>query len=448
MDIEVTKRVPFSYEAEQSVLGAILLDGECISEVFEILRPDQFYLKSHRDIYSTMVSMFNQGRPIDAVTLIEDLKAQGIYDEVGKAEYIVKLADSVPITSNVSYYANIVAQKAYIRNLIEACDEISSACYTEEGSAMEIMDMAEQKIYDILKDRTKKSFSTLSELLMEAYDTIELLTDKEKVDSLKILSHFQDLDNLTGGFNNSDLVILAARPGVGKTAFALNIARNVAKYSGKKVCFFSLEMGAQQLATRMLSAEALVDSYKLRNGDIEDEDWIKLAQGCSVLSKFPILVDDNSNITVTEMKAKLRRVNNLGLVIIDYLQLINPGKRSENRVQAVSEITRNLKIMAKDLNVPIITLSQLSRGIESRGENQKPRLSDLRESGSIEQDADSVLFLARDYYADQDDKADENSNIAQCIVAKNRHGATGHIDLQWIPQFTKYVSVETRYDGK
>ncbi|MBC8536613.1 replicative DNA helicase [Feifania hominis] len=431
-------QLPHSMEAEQSVLGSILLDPECISEVAQAIRTEDFYLKKNADIYDVMLDMFNTATPIDAVTLIDRMKIAGVYDEAESRDYILQLVDFVPTTANVMKYAKIIEEKACLRRLIEASQEISETCYSEADELKVIVDSAEQKIFDIAQGRRTKELTPIIEVVTDAYETLNQLAGGNREDYLGVPTHFDDVDKIMGGLNKSDLIILAARPGMGKTSFAINIATNVALLSKKMVAIFSLEMSKEQLVMRMLSGEALVDSYRLRTGEIHDDEWTKLATAASALSTSPIKIDDNSAITVTEMKGKLRREKNLGLVVIDYLQLLHSGRRTENRVQEVSEITRSLKIMAKELNVPVLVLSQLSRATEGRSE-KIPMLSDLRESGSVEQDADIVLFLYRDdYYT----KETEQKNMAKCIIAKNRHGRTDTVDLIWNAQYTKFRTVD------
>ena len=433
--MEGLKQLPYSLEAEQSVLGAILIDPSCINEVISLLKTKHFYVPSHCGIYGVMLEMFNSGNEIDVITLLEKLKARGVYDEAGGKEYLFRLAETVPTSKNVSKYANIVLEKSILRELIIASGDISEMCYEGAGEASEILDAAEQKIYNITRDRDLRKFTTLSEAIIQTLDKLHKLSGDERDNYIGIPTYFSDLDRIIVGLNNSDLILLASRPGIGKTSLALNIARNVAVRAEKTVAVFSLEMSIEQLAARMLSSEALVDSQKLRRGDLNENDWERLASAAGILGNADILFDDSGGITVGEMKAKLRRVKNLGLVIIDYLQLMSSSSRSDNRVQEVSEITRSLKIMAKDLNVPVITLSQLSRASEL-GKGRKPILSDLRESGAIEQDADIVMFLYRD------NTDSEMHNICECIVAKNRHGATEKTELMWIGEYTRFSTRE------
>lgn len=434
-------RLPYSLEAEQSVLGSILIDPQCLYEVIPYIKPHYFYLPQHREIYNIMVRMFSQNNAIDIVTLLDELKKAGVYDEAGGKAYLLQLADMVPSVANAVAYAKIVQDKYYLRSLISASREIIEAASGETDDVRAIMDAAEQKIYDIRQDRTADGLKRISEVILETYDRLQKISSDDKSKFMGLPTGFSELDRLTTGLNRSDLILLAARPAMGKSAFALNIAQTVAK-SGSKVAFFSLEMTNEQNVSRMLSAEASVENQMLRTGELSPDDWVNLAEASDTLSKCEMYFDDTSGITVPEIKAKCRRLRGLGLIVIDYLQLMSSGRRIENRVQEVSEITRGLKIMARDLNVPVLTLSQLSRSTESR-QGHKPMLSDLRESGSIEQDADVVLFLYReDYY----ESNEENHNQATCIIGKNRHGAVGEVPLHWDGAHTRFTSMERYRD--
>lgn len=428
---------PYSLEAEQSVLGSILIDPQCLYQVLEVVKPQYFYLPQHREIFTTMVSMFSQSSAIDIVTLLDELKANGVYDEAGGKAYLLQLAEVVPSVANVMAYAKIVQDKYFLRSLINASKEIIASASEESDDVRSIMDAAEQKIYDIRQDKTTDGVKHVKEVILETYDRLHKISSEEKGRYLGIPTGFSELDRYITGLNRSDLILIAARPAMGKSAFALNIAQNVAK-KGYKVAFFSLEMTSEQNVSRMLSSESMVENTALRSGELNDDDWVKLAQAADTLSKCDIYLDDTSGITVPEIKAKCRRIKGLDLIVIDYLQLMSSGRRIENRVQEVSEMTRALKIMAKDLDVPVITLSQLSRGTESRT-GHKPMLSDLRESGSIEQDADIVLFLYREDYYEQNE---ENHNQATCIIGKNRHGAVGEIPLHWDGAHTRFTTAE------
>lgn len=429
--------IPYSLEAEQSVLGAVLLDPQSLNVALDYVRPEYFYLPQHREIFSAMVRMFSMSSAIDIVTLLDDLKVNGVYDEAGGKAYLFQLAQMVPTIANVAAYAQIVQDKFYLRSLIGASREIIGAASGEEDEAGSILDLAEQKIYDIRKDRSTEGLRPIRDVIIEEYDRLKEISGEDRGKFLGASTGFGELDRLTTGLNRSDLIILAARPAMGKTSFALNIAHNVAKKGGV-VAVFSLEMSREQIVSRLLASEAMINSRNLRTGELTPDDWVRLAQAADTLSKCHIYIDDTSGVTVPEIKARCRRVKGLSLVVIDYLQLMTSGRRTENRVQEVSEMTRNLKIMSKDLDVPVITLSQLARGVESRTEH-RPQLSDLRESGSIEQDADIVMFLYRESYYTQ---SEENLNEATCIVSKNRHGAVGDVALHWDGEHTLFTAEE------
>jgi len=439
MNDELVRKLPFSLIAEQSVLGSILLDPEALNEVAEILSPSDFYLTEHTQIYTAMHELFLINKEIDVVTLIDMLVTKGIYNKSGGEDYIRSLYQSVSNALNVRDYATIVKNKSLLRRLIEACTEISDRAYSEEGSTEELVGYAEAKIFDIVQGRDTKGFVHISQVLKSVHEHLHLLaTEPEATQGTK--TGFSGIDGVLAGMGNSDLILVGARPGMGKTSFCLNIATNVAKQTGKNVCIFSLEMSADQLVTRIISSEALVDSYALRTGKLDPQQWMDIATATTQLAGCNILIDDTAGTTVTSMKAKLRRVQNLGLVVIDYLQLMQGDRRNDNRVQEVAEISRGLKLMAKELNVPIICCSQLSRGPESRTD-KRPMLSDLRESGSIEQDADTVIFLYRNEYYDKD-TAQEEGNIAEVIIAKNRHGSQGTVKVGWNGRYTKFRSID------
>ena len=440
---ELIRKMPFSLEAEQSVLGSILIDPECFPEIASMLKSDDFYLESHAAIYLAMQDLFLQSRTIDVVTLIDALVKNGVYgtgDEGRK--YIKIIAEIVPSAANVKDYAKIVRDKNILRRLIGVCSEISDTAYSEQDDVTHLLDSAEQAIFAIAENNETKGFTHIREAILANYEHIKLLkTDKAAAAGQP--TGFSDLDKVLVGMGPGDLILVGARPGMGKTSFTMNVATKVAQYSKKAVCVFSLEMSAEQLASRMLSSEALVDSYALRSGNLSNDDWGKLARASSMLSECEILIDDTAGMTVTGMKAKLRRVKNLGLVVIDYLQLMQSDRRIDSRVNEVAEISRNLKLLAKDLRVPIITCAQLSRGPESRTD-KRPMLSDLRDSGAIEQDADVVMFLYRDEYYDAADKKDGIQNTAEIIVAKNRHGSTANVKMGWFGAFTKFTSLSDR----
>ena len=443
--LELSGMMPFSPEAEQSVLGAVLLDSSCMDRVAEILpRPEYFHQMNNALIYRVMMELFTEGKPVDFVVVLEKLKESGQFDEATGKTYLMQLAQLVPSISNVETYAKIVRDKYDIRSLMIAAREILGEAGDGSVDAALLLDSAEQKIFDIRRGKNMQGLQHVHELVVENIDRLDLLNSGDE--SLKAIpTGIKLLDQCITGLNRSDLILLAARPGMGKTSFALNIMRNVAVQSKKRVAFFSLEMSKEQLCSRLLSTEGMISGTKLRTGKLDDNEWVRLIEAGDVLSKTEMYFDDNPNITVPEMKAKLRRLGHVDLVIIDYLQLMNGTTKSDNRVQVISEITRNLKIMAKELNVPVITLSQLSRATEKRGNDQRrPMLSDLRDSGSIEQDADIVLFLYReDYYSNVDGPSEEvDKNKGECIVAKNRHGESKSIPLHWQGEFMRFTSQE------
>lgn len=428
--------LPHSIEAEQSVIGAIIANPSVIPEVMEIVKPEYFYSEQHKTIYSVIVRMYTGGKPADIVTVLNEIEKLNIFETPAEGRrYLAEIANILPSTANVSSYCNIVAEKYMIRSLANVAGNILSSIRSGENNSQLLLDSAEQQIYDLRQGRDIKGLVPLSDAITEAYDRLGKISGPDKEKYIGARTGFTLLDSIISGLNKSDLIIIAARPAMGKTSFAMNIAVNVAKRTERDVVTFNLEMSREQLALRILSTESLVDSNRLRNGRIDSKDWVNLATGAGYLSSLPMYIDDTAaSMTVQQMKSKLRRVKNLGLVIIDYLQLMGSSSRSDNRVLVISEITRQLKIMAKELNVPIILLSQLSRGVESRTD-KRPMLSDLRESGSIEQDADIVLFLYRDAYYN---KESTKQNIAECIVAKNRHGETGTVELIWDGRYTRF----------
>ena len=441
MDELLSRQLPHSIEAEQSVIGAMLIDSRCISEVVEVLRPEDFFMTQNRHIFETIYSMFTLNETIDAVTVLNQLEVRGLSDAAGGKRYLLELMDVTPTAANVKLYVKIVKDKALLRALGEASGEISDLVIGGAGEAEELVEIAEQKIYSIRNAKEHKGLASISSVLMDVYDHLgELAKNQGKVPGIS--SGFKSIDNTLNGFGNSDLILLAARPAMGKTSLALNLALNAAKTSNKAVVIFSLEMSNEQLAMRLVSAESLVDSKKLRTGMLNDDEWVSIAHASSELSNLKLFLDDNSGITVPEMKAKCRRLgDDLGMVVIDYLQLMSTGKRSDNRVQEISEISRSLKIMAKELGIPVLCLSQLSRGPEQRKDNERrPRLADLRESGAIEQDADVVLFIYRDDYYMKEES--EKPGIAEILVEKNRHGEVGSIELHWDGAHTRFTELD------
>ena len=448
----IIKQMPVSVEAEQALLGSIIVNPDSFDKVGGFISADDFYVEEHKHIYAALLKMYAQSKTIDVVTLVNTLVELGDRDEAGGIQYITLIAESVPSAANVKDYAKIVKDKSTLRRVINVCNDIEEDAYNE-SDVRAVIDSAEQKIFDISHDSSTKEFRHIRDVLQNVYKDLESAADN-KGSAGGVKTGFSGLDRTLVQMGKGDLVIVGARPGMGKTSFALNIATNVAKSSGKAVAIFSLEMSGEQLVTRIISSEALVDSHNLRTGQLATEDWDNIADVISSLSGCEIYIDDTSAITTTEMKSKLRRLQNLGLVVIDYIGLMQTTANTDNRAQQVGEISRNLKIMAKDFGIPIVCCAQLNRGTESRpGAGKRPTLADLRDSGSIEQDADIVLFLYRDEYykdisgAQGDEASAESANTAEVIVAKNRHGSVGNIKMGWIGQFTKFRTLEDDYDN-
>ena len=451
MDELLSRAMPHSPEAEQAVLGSMLIDADCVKDVMDKLQPEDFYLRQNRGIFETIYSMFVYSKPIDGVTVAGEMERSGLYTDDTRG-YLVQLMEVTPTSANVMEYVKIVREKALLRAVASAAADITAMVQEGTGEANAVLEAAEQKIYAIRRGRSAQNMVPISMVLQAVLERLGELTAAGGETMPGLTTGFSDVDRKINGLNKSDLILLAARPGMGKTSFALNIATRVAMQQKVPVAIFSLEMTKEQLTNRILSAEAGIDSQAFRTGALRAEDWEYLALATEKLHDAPIYMDDTSGITITEMKAKIRRVNqdptrpNVGLIVIDYLQLMTTGQRSENRVQEISSITRNLKIMAKEMNVPIIALSQLSRAVEKQGNNSshRPQLSDLRDSGSIEQDADCVLFLYRDsYYASQNpDGAEVDADTAECIVAKNRHGETSTVPLGWDGAHTRFMDVD------
>ncbi len=445
--------LPYSLEAEQAVLGSVLIDPDCMEDVVNIVKQEYFYLPQHRVIFSSMMSMYSGSKAkIDPVVIADVLAKEGQYDVAGGREYLVTLRDSVPSTANVETYAKIVEEQYFLRSLIVTSQEIIESASGGGVDASLLLDSAEQKIYDIRQGRDVSGPKKVSDVIINGvYDRLYKLTGDDKEQFKAIPSGFGMLDKYITGLNKSDLILIGARPAMGKTSFALNLAQNVTMLSKKKCVFFSLEMTKEQLAERLLAARAGIPSNKLRTGELTDDEWVRLGNAAGDYDKVELYLDDTSSITVPEIKSRVRRLKNVDIILIDYLGLITSATRKENRVQEVSEITRNLKMLAKDLNIPVICCAQLSRGTEGRGKSHKPQLSDLRESGSIEQDADIVMFLYRpDYYRNEvdDDKQDEiDENLTELIVAKNRHGAVGTIEMTFDKEFTRFRSIDRKYEG-
>ena len=438
----MNRQPPHSLEAEQSVLGSILIDSRCVADIIGILKPEDFYLQQNREIYEAVYTMFNFSQTIDPVTVLDKMRELGFYRDNSR-DYILQLMDITPTAANAVRYAGIVRDKAMLRGLAQAADEISETVQSQVGTPQEMLESAEKKIYALRKGERGDSLEHIGTVLYKVYDR---LTELAQSDSLipGLSSGLRDLDMKINGLNKSDLLLVAARPAMGKSAFALNIGMNVAKKYNKTAAIFNLEMSREQLAMRLLASESFVELQKLATGKLSEEEWTKLGMAAAALSQTDIRIDDNPSVTVADINAKCRRLENLGLVVIDYLQLMQGsgfGKNSDNRVTVVGEISRALKIMAKELNVPVICLSQLSRAVESRTD-KRPILSDLRESGAIEQDADSVMFLYRDEYYNENS---EDKGLAECIVAKNRHGETGTVKMQWFGPYQTFTDREWKH---
>jgi len=444
-DLAIDRIPPHNMEAEQAVLGAIFLEPESLTVASEILLPDDFYRSAHQKIYAVILKLSDEGKAVDLITVTEELAASKQLEEIGGVSYLSDLAGSVPTAANIEYYARIVEEKSLLRRLIRTATNIAQDGYSREDEVNELLSEAEKRIMEVSQRKNSGTFHNIKDVLVRTYDNIELLHNR-KGDVTGIPTGFSELDRMTAGFQRNDLIIVAARPSVGKTAFALNIAQNVATKTDENVAIFSLEMGAEQLVMRMLCAEGNIDAQRLRTGSLTDEDWRKLTMAMGSLSNSGIFIDDTPGIRISEIRSKCRRLkqeHGLGMILIDYLQLIQgSGRSSENRQQEVSEISRSLKALARELEVPVIALSQLSRGVEQR-QDKRPMMSDIRESGSIEQDADIVAFLYRDDYYN---KETENKNIIEIIIAKQRNGPVGTVQLAFIKEYNKFVNIERRFD--
>jgi len=443
MDDLLNRQIPHSTEAEQAVLGSMLIDSRCSGDVIGILRAEDFYSTVNRNIFETIYSMFSFAKPIDPVTVLERMREDGVWTDDSPG-YIRDLMLITPTAANAVEYAWIVKDKALLRGIVDAGGDITEMAVSGEDGALNILEAAEKKVYALRQGRSRETLEEISTIMLDVYKQI---SDAAKADAgiPGIATGFNDLDKIIMGLNNSDLILIASRPGMGKTSIALNIALHAAEKSGKQVAVFSLEMSREQLATRLLSASARIDGKRLQIGRLSDVEWRKLAEAAKQISDAKLLINDDASLTVMEMNAQCRRLTNLGLVVIDYMQLMSAatnerGYRGENRVQIVTEISRTMKVMAKELNVPIICLSQLNRDNEKRAKNdRRPQLSDLRESGSIEQDADIVMGLYRDDYYNEES---ETPNIAECIILKNRRGETGTVFLYWDPEYTNFSSLD------
>ena len=441
------RQAPHSPQAEQAVLGSMLIDPDCIKDVMDKLQPEDFYLRANRDIFETIYHMFIYSRPIDGVTVAGEMERNGVYND-NTRDYLVQLMDVTPTSANVMEYVKIVLDKSLMRQVAAAAGSITAMVQEGNGDAGDMLESAEQKVYAIRRGRSAQNMVTVSMVLQDVMNHLAELTASGGKTLPGLSTGLSAVDAKINGLNKSDLLLLAARPGMGKTSMALNVALSAAKESGKTVAIFSLEMSREQLVTRLIASEGLVENTRLVTGNLRESDWQRIAEAASSLSRMDIRIDDNPLLTVADMNAKCRRLENLGLVVIDYLQLMTSaggkGYSGENRQQAVSDISRMLKIMAKELQVPVLCLSQLSRANEKR-DDKRPMLSDLRESGAIEQDADIVLFLYRDDYYNSDS---EKRNVAECILAKNRHGETGKVELRWMPEYTAFGTLENRYDDE
>ena len=439
MATEIEKIPPHDDEAEQAVLGSMLTDKEAVISAIGVLKVDDFYRNDNNIIYDAIMSLYAKGEPIDIITLKDELNSMGKLEAVGGLEYLASLPEKVPTTANVSKYVKIVEEKSLLRSLIKSANELIQLGYSQNEEIETIMDNAEKKIFDIMQRKSQKGYESIKDILVDSFTELQELYNK-KQHITGVATGFIDLDNKTAGFHKSDLILIAARPAMGKTAFALNIATNAAISSNTPVVVFSLEMSKEQCANRILCAQAMVDSGKVQKGDITDDEWTKLAIASGELSESSgIFIDDTPGITAAEIRSRCRKLKtekNIGLVVIDYLQLISGSGKAAGREQEIAEISRSLKILAKEIDVPVIALSQLSRAPEARTDH-RPMLQDLRESGSIEQDADMVMFIYRDdYYNPQT----EQTNIAEIIIAKNRSGPVGTVELLWMPSYTKFAN--------
>lgn len=444
-DLLIDRTPPQNIEAEQAVIGAVFLEPSAIVLASEILVPEDFYRSAHQKIFEVMIELNESGKAVDLVTVTEKLAASKLLEDIGGVSYLSELSISVPTAANIGYYARIVEEKALLRRLIRTATDIATNGYTREDEVEELLDEAEKSIMEVAQRKNASAFQNIKDILVRTYDNIEMLHNR-KGEITGIPTGFSELDRMTAGFQRNDLIIVAARPSVGKTAFALNIAQNVGTKTDENVAIFSLEMGAEQLVMRMLCAEGNIDAQNLRTGALTDEDWRKLTMAMGSLSNSGIYIDDTPGIRISEIRSKCRRLkqeHGLGMILIDYLQLIQgSGRAKENRQQEVSEISRSLKALARELEVPVIALSQLSRGVEQR-QDKRPIMSDIRESGSIEQDADIVAFLFREDYYDQES---ENKNIIEIIIAKQRNGPTGTVQLAFVKEYNKFVNLERRFD--
>ena len=446
MDELLGKKIPYSAQAEQAVIGSMLIDPRCIAEVVKKLRADEFYVRANRDVYETILAMFSYGQTVDPVTVIDQMKVRGVYEE-NTPSFLAEIMRLTPTSANAMEYVTIIKDRALLRSIGNVADEINTMVYEGSGAAEDVLEASEEKLHAVRENRGSGGLKEIRHVMQNVFDAMsEAAASGSRIPGLS--TGLPDLDELTLGLNKSELVIIAARPGMGKTSIALNIALSVAMQQHKKVAIFSLEMSREQLVTRLLSRAAMVPSQNLFTGKLTEQQWREVAAAANTLSATDILIDDNSTLTVADMNAQCRTIKDLGLVIIDYLQLMSSAggrfSSNESRTQAVSEISRMMKVMAKQLGVPVICLSQLNRAAEAR-EDKRPLLSDLRESGSIEQDADVVIGLYREGY---NNRECENPNLAEAIVLKNRKGQTGTVNLTWVPEYTSFYSVEKYRDNE
>ena len=438
--MELGKVPPQDIEAEQAVIGSMLTDQDAVSSAIETLKPEDFYREDNKIIYEAILNIYNRAEPIDIITLKAELSSMNKLEAVGGLEYIAVLPDKVPTTANVDRYIKIVEEKSMLRNLIKTANEILNMGYEQTEDVEDVMDIAEKKIFDVMQRKSQKGYTAIKDILVESFEKLEELYN-QKQHITGVPTGFVDLDRMTAGLHGSEFILIAARPAMGKSAFALNIGAYAATRANVPVAIFSLEMSKEQVGNRILCSEALVDSNNVRTGELNDEELNKLVETSGELSQAQIYVDDTPGISVMEIRAKCRKLKlekNIGLVIIDYLQLVQGSGKTNSREQEIAEISRSLKILAKELDVPVIALSQLSRAVEARPDH-RPMLSDLRESGSIEQDADIVMFLYRDDYYNEDS---EKKNIAEVIIAKQRAGSTGTVELAWLGQYTKFANLD------
>ena len=441
MEEALIKRIlPHSIEAEQSVIGSMIMNKDAIVTASEIITGNDFYQQQYGIVFETMVELINEGKPVDLITLQDRLKEKDLPPEISSMEFVAELVASVPTSVNVKYYAEIVSEKAMLRRLIKTTEEITNTCYLGKERTQDIMEETEKKIFDLVQKKNGGDFVPIKQAVLNAIEKIEK-SSRTKGSVTGIPTGFMDLDYKMSGFQPSDLILVAARPSMGKTAFVLNIAQYMAFRSGITAAIFSLEMSKEQLVNRLLSLESKVDSQNIRTGNLEDEEWAKLIEGANIIGSSNLIIDDTPGISISELRSKCRKYKleqNLGVIFIDYLQLMTGSGRSESRQQEISEISRSLKALARELNVPVVALSQLSRAVEQRPDH-RPMLSDLRESGAIEQDADVVMFIYRDDYYNKDS---ENKNIAEIIIAKQRNGPIGTVNLVWLPNYTKFVNMK------